>query len=493
MKREDILNEMGGVNERYAAESKPRGRRNGTRRIIAWAAAAAAVFAAVFGGYLGVKAIIDKSNERIAAVYPTAAPTELGDPGATVISTRTPSGEFVPRAYALASYPETPGFDNGYYNFLNGLRTNGTMDCGLGLNDFYCRLAGDLLLTEKPGENAVCSPFNVYMALAMLSEITDGETRAQLLGLLGSDSISALREQYAKVFEANYRNSEGIAVTIPAASIWLDKDIVYNTDAVEHLSSDYRASVFGGEMGDPAYDALIKQWLDEQTHGLLKDKTDKAAKTDPTEIIKLISTLYFKAKWSDKFNAETKEKPFHSANGDQTVEFMSGTANDFVDCGSYILVGKALQDGSKMWFALPNEGVSLESVIESGALSKILDQRPDEYDNRVYLNMPKLDVAMSASLIGSLKRLGITDCFDPFKADFTPLTDVPSLFVSSVEHGARLIADADGVEAAAFTAIDVNAVGLITITRTVTLDRPFMFAVVSADHAPLFVGTVYGF
>lgn len=493
MKNSDIMKNLSDVNESYIANSRPSGRSARTRRILAFTAAAAAIFAAVFGGYFGVKAIIGRNSERTAAADPTPVPVIHTTLPSTDEPAHTVPGDFAPRAYALASYPETPGIDNGYYTFLNGLRTNGTMDCGLGLNEFYCRLAGDLLLTEKAGENAVCSPFNVYMALAMLSEITDSETRAQILDLLGSDSISALRTQYAKVFEANYRNSEGIAVTIPAASIWLDKDIVYNTDAVEHLSSDYRASVFGGEMGDPAYDALIKQWLDEQTHGLLKDKTDKAAKTDPTEKIKLISTLYFKAKWSDKFDAETKEMPFHSANGDQTVEFMSGTASDFVDCGSYILVGKALQDGSKMWFALPNEGVSLESVIESGALSKILDQSPDEYDNRVYLNMPKLDVTMSASLIGSLKRLGITDCFDPIKADFTPLTDVPSLFVSSVEHGARLIADADGVEAAAFTAIDVKYGGLITITRTVTLDRPFMFAVVSADHAPLFVGTVYGF
>ena len=34
---------------------------------------------------------------------------------------------------------------------------------------------------------------NVYMALAMLAEVTDGESRQQILTLLGSENIEALR------------------------------------------------------------------------------------------------------------------------------------------------------------------------------------------------------------------------------------------------------------------------------------------------------------
>ena len=48
-------------------------------------------------------------------------------------------------------------------------------------------------------ENAVLSPVNIYMALAMLAELTDGESRAQLLELIGIDSVEALREQALKL------------------------------------------------------------------------------------------------------------------------------------------------------------------------------------------------------------------------------------------------------------------------------------------------------
>ena len=50
-------------------------------------------------------------------------------------------------------------------------------------------------LAGAPGENAVCSPLNLYMALALLAEVTDGETRQQVLSLLNSDGIETLRTQ----------------------------------------------------------------------------------------------------------------------------------------------------------------------------------------------------------------------------------------------------------------------------------------------------------
>ena len=48
-----------------------------------------------------------------------------------------------------------------------------------------------MFLGGKEGENAAYSPVNVYMALAMLAELTDGASRQQILDLLGSDSLEA--------------------------------------------------------------------------------------------------------------------------------------------------------------------------------------------------------------------------------------------------------------------------------------------------------------
>ena len=57
-------------------------------------------------------------------------------------------------------------------------------------------------------ENALLSPVDLYMALAMLAELTDGESRGQLLELIGVDSVEALREQASAIWRACSRDEK---------------------------------------------------------------------------------------------------------------------------------------------------------------------------------------------------------------------------------------------------------------------------------------------
>ena len=67
-------------------------------------------------------------------------------------------------------------------------------------------------LSGAEGENRVYSPLNVYMALAMLSELTDGETRAQVLDLLGVKDLKALRAQTSALWNANYSDDGALTI-----------------------------------------------------------------------------------------------------------------------------------------------------------------------------------------------------------------------------------------------------------------------------------------
>ena len=49
-----------------------------------------------------------------------------------------------------------------------------------------------VLLQGAGDENRVCSPLNVYMALAMLAAVTDGQTQGQILDALGADSLDVV-------------------------------------------------------------------------------------------------------------------------------------------------------------------------------------------------------------------------------------------------------------------------------------------------------------
>ena len=51
--------------------------------------------------------------------------------------------------------------------------------------DSFWRQCLPAFLSGQEGENRVCSPLNIYLSLAMLAELTDGDSREQILGPIG--------------------------------------------------------------------------------------------------------------------------------------------------------------------------------------------------------------------------------------------------------------------------------------------------------------------
>ena len=66
------------------------------------------------------------------------------------------------------------------------LRRELAADSARDMEDFFAPLLRELLAAE--GENRTLSPLNLYLALGMLCEVTDGDTRQEILDLLGEDS-----------------------------------------------------------------------------------------------------------------------------------------------------------------------------------------------------------------------------------------------------------------------------------------------------------------
>ncbi len=64
--------------------------------------------------------------------------------------------------------------------------------------------------------------------------------------------------------------------------------------------------------------------------------------------------------------------------------------------------------------------------------------------------------------------------------------------ISKIQHDVRVMIDEEGVSAAAYTAMGMDGAGKPPEQEMeFVLDRPFLFAVTSADALPLFVGVVH--
>ena len=66
-------------------------------------------------------------------------------------------------------------------------------------------------------KSAVTSPPGVYLALSMLAETTGGNSREQILDLLGIGDIEALRDMAVRVFHGIYQD-DGVTAVIPMKS-----------------------------------------------------------------------------------------------------------------------------------------------------------------------------------------------------------------------------------------------------------------------------------
>ena len=369
--------------------------------------------------------------------------------------------------------------------------SNGEADS---LSQYFCDISQEILAREDK-KNKVLSPVNVYLALSMLAEITDGTTRSEILKLLNAESAEQLRKQANRVFLSVYEN-DGQTTSIPASSVWLRDDIEYKKDALGILSKDYFASSFTGKMGAPEYDQKIQKWLSDATRGLLSEQAENIT-FDPETIIALATSLYFKAGWNSVFDITlTKKDVFHGVSGDEEAEFMhKGGTDTYYWSDNFGAVALPLTNGGSMWFILPDEGVAPEKLFEEGKILSLV-QKPYEWADRKNLIVnkfvPKFDVTGENDLIESLRNLGIEAAFNSDRSDFTPLTDIDEIVVSKAQHDARVKIDEQGVEAAAFTVIMAMATSARPPEDRMDfiVDRPFAFVITSRDGLALFAGVV---
>ncbi len=465
------------------------------------AAVAVAACVAVLLGGLTVWPYLRERN----APPPISGPVE-GDESVDDPASNQAENTIKPVKLALATpvYPEMASRpaeyeENAHQTWWESVRTqrqqiNGQTE---GMTDFYARTMKTFLSGEA-GENRVYSPLNLYVALSMLAETAEGDSRQQILDLLGQSDLTALRRKNAALWNGVYLD-DGAVLSRLANSLWLAEGErwQYDTDTANALAKHYYASVFEGKMGDAAYDAALQEWINDQTDNLLSQQASDL-QFDPNTVLALASTICLRAKWAEEFNpVATVDGKFHAAAGDVDCRYMKQAMQNGAYFGDrFTAVSKGLDDGAyRMYFFLPDEGVSVDALIEDAQVLSVLEQ-PYESGLEQYalirMTIPQFDVASDRDLTAGLQSLGVTDVFDPQKGNFEgilePQTD--PVFVSKVDHAARVAIDEEGVTAAAYTVEMLNGAGAPSEILEFTLDRPFMFAITGPGDTILFTGIV---
>jgi len=504
-KEEKLLDAIGEIGEEKIEEAHAKRVQARPRRWIAWAAAACvclAVGAAVLRFALPRADLPDPAPNGATVTDPTPTPNPTPDPTPDPTPTPVKTGAVIVKA----AYPtETPypttdmSFDDAwqraYEVWINAQRERNQLpsDYRDALAAFIAR-STPAVLAEKTGKNAVYAPLNVYLALAEMAETAGGETRAQALDLLGAEDVGTLRAWANAMWKRNY-SDDGASTCILGSSVWLDEELSYRAETLRTLAEDYFASSYAGEMGSDALNDALHEWINEQTGGLLAEQAE-GVKMTPESVFELVTTIYYRAKWLEKFSPEnTAPAVFHATDGDATCNFLNEPTADFwVKRGEHFLgTQKTFEQGGRMVFLLPEEGAAPETLLSDPEVMAFLCGEND-WDAMTWcygkLSLPKFDVVSDLELTAALTALGVTDAFESGKADFSPLLEnAEGVALSGVQHAARVTVDEEGVTATAFTAMGYGAGGPEEQMDFI-LDRPFVFAIVGEDGLPLFLGVV---
>ena len=412
----------------------------------------------------------------------------------------TPSIPLIVAAQAVSLAPDSRKTDRPEYGTAdhdkwmaeNTLRKNNRTEILPALTAFS-KECSSLVLQGR--ENALWSPVNAYIGLSMAAELVGGETKEELLAVLGARNNDQLRSGVSALWETIYENN-GKEVSVLANSLWLDNDVSYEQSVMDDIANYYYASVYRGDLGSPKTNRAIGTWLSNETGGFLKDRTEKV-ELSRNSLLALVSTVYFQAQWRDEFNAGlTDTGVFHSPSGDHQVTYLNAKRRDmhYYWGEDYAAVALGLKNGSTMWLILPDEDKSIADVLDSGEYMTHFTNMSGENSKymKVNLSLPKFDVAASADLKPVLQEMGLEEIFDIYCTDFwDSIHAETTVYLDSIRQDSRVAVDEEGVIAASYIILDFGAGAAQPPDEEVDfiVNRPFMFAITHSG-IPLFMGAV---
>jgi serpin B len=209
----------------------------------------------------------------------------------------------------------------------------------------------------------------------------------------------------------------------------------------------------------------------------------------------LINALYFLGDWEKGFPEEgTYDRNFTLSDGskvpvpmmhvDEYLNFFIGNDLQAVDLG--------FGDSSVSMGGIQpmEESAPIDAFIRGLDKSRLIDLwNRDLYRSRLFLGLPKFEIAQDLNLNDALKALGMGIAFDPSRADLGRLGQAfGNLYISRVKHKTYLAIDETGAEGAAVTAVGV---GVTSAPPTLFFDRPFFFVIRDLQfNSILFAGKV---
>ncbi len=326
----------------------------------------------------------------------------------------------------------------------------------------------NVVATSDPSENILVSPYSAGVALSMVAEGAEGQTRTEFDEALNGCLFKAV----------DLGNNDTVTVK-SANSVWITDNFSVRNRFVGLLEKDFGAEVVNLNFADPATVKAINNWCSENTEGKITEIVDRLS---PSMVMMLINALYFNAPWADAFNPElTSEDVFYGKSKSGKVSMMHRTGQyNYAQVSGAQIIQLPYEGGRySMFVALPPAGADLDKLIPhitEGAFNSALEMMSPK---RVKLSLPKFKVETFMLLNKALQNMGIRTAFTP-AADFRGIAEMGPLVLDQVKQKCYVEVAEKGTEAAAVTVAQIRLTSVRVNPEdmaVMTVDRPFVFMI----------------
>ncbi|XP_069616377.1 serpin E3 isoform X3 [Ranitomeya imitator] len=358
------------------------------------------------------------------------------------------------------------------------------------------------VVTTENSTNVVISPSSVATSLGLLQFGAQGSTFNQIEKTLGYNVYDKTVEGFMKSMLRELSNSSQDTSIHTACALFLQAGIPISTQFTEHVTQ--WAQWANGSIQPTNFtehnrtSSQINQWVQRNTGGGVKTLVPGGNFGSGYTQIALVSTMYYRSKWKTKFSfADTQTLPFISADGSVVkVPMMHQTVD--VNYGQFetpslkkftVVELPYLGNTVSMFVVLPTDRNTHLASIESNLISKTIAMWANGMKRiRMDVFLPRFKLESYTDLRLLLPALGVSDLFDPRKADFKGISEQRSLYVSQASHKAEIEVEEGGTKGSG-----VSAMVLLKRSRMPMFkaDRPFFFFLRQANSGlVLFIGRV---
>ena len=304
--------------------------------------------------------------------------------------------------------------------------------------------------------NIFISPTSLLMALSMVYNGADGETKKEIADTLQAEGMEVDELNKANASLMSIMNDDSKQVQLDVGnSIWLNGVFHFQDDFAEKNKDYFNAEIQEIDVDDEKSADKINDWVKEATNDKIDKITD--APLDSNMVAMLINAIYFQGAWTNAFDEnETADQAFHLDDGSTKDVPLMKLKEDlmYMETDGFQAVALPYGDDEEMsmHIFLPGENSSLRDFRKKLTNENWEKWKSEFQEQKGTIMLPKFQLEYEATLNESLAALGMEKAFDKDKANFEKMIEEDDpLWISEVKQKTFIDVNEEGTEAAGAT------------------------------------------